>query len=124
MGPAVLVYDGECPLCRGAAGWIRRRALPGRFEFLPCRSPERRARFPWMSDAACLEALQLVLPDGRVLAGEAAVPEILRRLVGWRWLAGLFRLPGTGLLAPRLYRWVARHRHGLSHRLPGPRRPA
>jgi predicted DCC family thiol-disulfide oxidoreductase YuxK len=49
-----------------------------------------------------------------VLAGDAAIPEILRRLRGWRWLARVCRLPGIELLAPRLYAWVARHRYQIS----------
>ena len=112
--PAVLIYDGECPICQGGVGWVQRRALPGQLEFLPCQSPERRARFPWMSQRTCLEAVQLVLPDGRVLAGDQAIPEILRRLRAWRWVARLFELPGAGFLAPRLYRWVARNRYAIS----------
>jgi len=109
-----LIYDGGCPLCQRAMRWVERRALPGQFEFLPCRSRERRERFPWMPDETCLAALQLVLPNGRVLAGDAAIPEILRRLRGRRWLAALFRIPGVGWLGPRAYRWVARHRHVIS----------
>lgn len=112
--PAVVVYDGDCPVCVGGKRWVERRALTGQFEFLPCQSPARRTRFPWMSERACLDALQLVLPDGRVLAGEVAIPEILRRLRGWRWLAFLFHLPGAGVLAPRVYRWVARNRYAIS----------
>ncbi|MBI2528270.1 MAG: DUF393 domain-containing protein [Candidatus Rokubacteria bacterium] len=119
MTAAVVIYDGACGLCRHSVDWLERRAVRGRFEFLPCQSPARRARFPRMEERACLEAMQLVLPDGRVLSGAAAIPEILCRLRGWRWFAPVFRLPGVGLLAPPLYRWVARHRHRLS-RLAGP----
>jgi predicted DCC family thiol-disulfide oxidoreductase YuxK len=111
---AVLIYDGACGLCRGGVSWISRRAVRGHFEFLPCQAPERRVRYPWMRNETCLEAMQLILPDGRLLAGDAAIPEILRRLRGWRWLAALFRLPGVELLAPRLYAWVARHRYQIS----------
>ncbi len=114
MTGAVLVYDGACAFCRGGVRWVQQRALPGQFEFLPCQSPERRARFPWMDERVCLEAVQLVLLDGRVLAGEAAVPEILRRLRGWRWLARLFNVPGVRFLAPRVYAWVARNRYAIS----------
>jgi predicted DCC family thiol-disulfide oxidoreductase YuxK len=117
----VLIYDGQCGFCRGGVSWIARRAAPGAFEFLPCQAPERRARYPWMDERACLEAMQLVLPDGRVLAGDAAVPEILRRLRGWRWLAAAFRVPGMARLAPRAYAWVARNRHRFSCLLGMPR---
>ena len=114
MTQAVLIYDGTCGLCQGGVSWIGRRALRGEFEFLPCQAAERRARYPWMEERACLEAMQLVLPDGRVLAGDAAIPEILGRLRGWRWLAAFFAIPGAGLLAPHAYAWVARHRYQIS----------
>jgi predicted DCC family thiol-disulfide oxidoreductase YuxK len=86
----------------------------GAFEFLPCQSAERRARFPDLAEARCMEAIQLVLPDGRVLAGDAAIPEILRHMQGWRRLAALFRLPGARALAPLVSGWVARHRYQIS----------
>ncbi|MFQ5898571.1 MAG: thiol-disulfide oxidoreductase DCC family protein [Candidatus Methylomirabilia bacterium] len=112
--PAVLIYDSACPICRGGMRWVQRRALPGQFEFLPCQSLERRSRFPWMAEQTCLEAMQLVLADGRVLPRDAAISEILNRLRGWRWLGACFRLPGVGLLAPRVYAWVARNRYAIS----------
>jgi predicted DCC family thiol-disulfide oxidoreductase YuxK len=111
---AVLIYDGACPVCRHGMSWVERRARRGQFEFLPCQSPERRTRFPWISEESCLQALQLLLPDGRLLSGDAAIPEILSRLRGWRWAARVFGLPGAGVLAPRLYRWVARNRYAIS----------
>jgi predicted DCC family thiol-disulfide oxidoreductase YuxK len=112
--PAVVVYDGSCALCRGGVTWISRRAVRGELEFLPCQSAERRGRLPWLDEARCMEAIHVVLPDGRVLAGDAAIPEILRRLWGWRWLAALFRLPGASRLGPPVYAWVARHRYRMS----------
>jgi predicted DCC family thiol-disulfide oxidoreductase YuxK len=120
-GVAVVIYDGTCGLCQGSVGWVSRRARPGAFEFLPCQAAERVARFPAIPEASCLEAIQLVLPDGRVLGGAAALPEILRRLRGWRWAAALFRLPGAGLVAPIAYRWVARNRYRVSCALGAPR---
>jgi len=114
MPRAVLIYDGLCHLCRRGVTWISRRAIRGQLEFLPCQAIERRTRYPSMEDRVCLEAMQLVLPDGRVLAGAAAVPEILRRLSRWRWLAAAFQLPGMNLVAPPVYRWIARHRYQIS----------
>ena len=112
--PAVLIYDGLCPLCQQGVAWVSRRARRGEFEFLPCQAAERRARFPWIDERDCLTAMQLGLADGRVLAGAAAAPEILRRLNGWRWLAVLLSLPGVTLVAPLVYAWIARHRYQLS----------
>jgi predicted DCC family thiol-disulfide oxidoreductase YuxK len=119
MGPvapvATLVYDGECAMCRASALWIMRRALDaGALEILPCRSAPARARFPQVTDAQCTTAMQLVLPDGRVLAGADAVPELLRRIPRWRWVAGVFALPGVRPLGRRVYAWIARHRMKIS----------
>jgi predicted DCC family thiol-disulfide oxidoreductase YuxK len=111
---AVLIYDAECAVCRGAIEWVRRNApSPGAFEFLPCRSENTRQRFPDIGEAACLRAVHLVLPDGSILAGERAIPDILRRLPRWRRAAGLFAIPGAGPLSRILYRWVAAHRHRI-----------
>jgi predicted DCC family thiol-disulfide oxidoreductase YuxK len=83
---ATLIYDGECAMCRASALWIMRRAMDaGALEILPCRSAPRRERFPQITDAQCMTAMQLVLPDGRVLAGADAMPELLR-CAGGGWL--------------------------------------
>lgn len=119
MAPTVLIYDGDCAMCRASALWLLKRALLARateFEIMPCGSPARRARYPQVTDEACLTAMQLVLPDGRVLSGADAVPEILRRVPRWRWLAGLFALPGARPVARRAYRWIAANRMRLSCR--------
>jgi predicted DCC family thiol-disulfide oxidoreductase YuxK len=118
---AVLIYDGDCAMCRSSALWLMRRARASdRLEILPCRSEPRRTRYPGISDAACMQAMQLVLPDGRVLAGADAVPELLRRLRGWRWLASIFGLPPVLPVTRRLYAWVAENRMKLSCRLRAP----
>ena len=87
---AVLIYDGECSMCRASALWLLRRAEAGGardLEILPCRSPVRRERFPGIADETCMQAMQLVLPGGRVISGADAAPEILRRIPRWRWIA-------------------------------------
>ena len=112
---ATLVYDGECAMCRASALWIMRRAMDaGALEILPCRSAPRRLRFPQITDEQCMTAMQLVLPDGRVLAGADAVPELLRRIPRWRWVAGVFALPGVRPLGRRAYAWIARNRMKIS----------
>jgi len=117
--PVVLIYDAECPVCRASVDWVLRNAVDrDAFETLPCRSEETRARFPAVTETACLQAMHLVLPDGTILAGERALPEILRRTRRYRLAADLFRLPGAGILSRLLYRAFARRRHRISHLLP------
>jgi predicted DCC family thiol-disulfide oxidoreductase YuxK len=112
---AVLIYDGDCPMCRASALWLMRLALShGALEILPCRASIRAQRFPQITEEACLTAMQLVLPDGRVLAGADAVPDLLRRIRGLGWVAALFALPGMQPLARRVYAWIARNRMRIS----------
>lgn len=116
--PVPLIYDADCPVCRAAIDWVRRNAaIPDSFEYLPCRSAETRSRFPSIAEDACLQAMHLVLPDGAILAGEQALPEILRRTRRYQWAAALFRLPGAGILSRFLYHGFARRRHRIAKRL-------
>jgi predicted DCC family thiol-disulfide oxidoreductase YuxK len=61
--------------------------------------------------------MHLVLPDGTVLAGEKALPEIARRTRRFRRVAALFRIPGAGILSRFLYRAFADRRHRIAKRL-------
>jgi predicted DCC family thiol-disulfide oxidoreductase YuxK len=122
--PAVLIYDGDCSMCRASALWLLRRALAGgasELEILPCRSPARQKRFPDISETACMQAMQLVLPGGRVLSGADAVPEILVRIPRWKWVARLFDVPGVRPVARHVYRWIAQNRMRLSCAAPDAR---
>jgi predicted DCC family thiol-disulfide oxidoreductase YuxK len=102
-------------MCRASALWLMRRAMAaGHLEILPCRSAPRRARFPHLTDERCMRAMQLVLPDGRVLEGADAVPELLRRIPRWGWAAALFSLPGIRPIGRRVYGWIAANRMRIS----------
>lgn len=115
--PAILVYDGKCGLCRATVPWLHERAIPGSLEFVDCRSPERLRLLPQVEEERCLRAVLLALPDGRILEGEEAIPEILDRTRRWRWMSRALRLPGVDRLSSPAYRWVAQNRMALSHLL-------
>ncbi|MBI1320769.1 MAG: DUF393 domain-containing protein [Candidatus Hydrogenedens sp.] len=114
MEPMLLLYDGECPMCRRARDWIAARCDAGAIDFMACQDEARLSRAPQVSDAACMEAMQLVMPDGHVYDGERAVPHILAHTRGYHWLGTLMRLPGVLLLARPVYRLIARNRLALS----------
>jgi predicted DCC family thiol-disulfide oxidoreductase YuxK len=108
---AVLVYDGECRLCRRSAAWIRRRDRAGAIELLPYQDPTLRERFPELPIERCRESIQLLTPGGGRVEGAAALEATLRLLPGVRRLAPGFRIPGVRPLADSVYRQVARRRH-------------
>jgi len=114
-GPAVLIYDGECPVCQKTVAWIRENMSKDAFEMLPCQSDDARKRFPTVEQAVCMQAMQLVLPGGDVLSGEKALPEIVKRLKRYGPAAALFDLPGSELLSRSFYRWFADNRYHIAN---------
>jgi len=113
-----LFYDGECGFCRDAVAVLSRWDREGRIELIPFQDAARVAQFG-LPLPALAAAMHLVLPDGRVVAGADAVPELGRLLPGKRWLVWLFAVPGVRPIARRAYAWIAARRRCL---VPG--RPA
>jgi predicted DCC family thiol-disulfide oxidoreductase YuxK len=107
----VLLYDGECALCRAWVARIRRWDRHDRIELLPASERTHRSDLPDLPDDAVNAAMHLVLPDGRVFAGGRAIPELLRRLPGGGVPRLLFHVPGVPWIAGLAYGWVARRRH-------------
>lgn len=111
---AVLIYDGDCPVCGKTVAWIKDNSRRGAFEMLPCQSGSMQRRFPSIERAVCMQAMQLVLPDGTVLSGEKALPEILKRLRRYGPAAALFKLPGSETFSRAFYRWFADRRYHIA----------
>lgn len=111
---ATLIYDGDCPLCCKAMDWVRANAVGAKLDFVSCQDETRQERFPQISEAACMEAIQFVEPDGAVYAADEALPHIFRRLKRWRWVARVLRLPIVRAMSPHAYRFIARRRHVFS----------
>jgi len=111
---AVLIYDEDCPICRKAAHWVERNKRGDVLELLPCQAKGVRNRFPSMEETVCMRAMQLILPDGRLLPGEKALPEVINRLRRYHWAAWVFRIPGSGFLSHAFYRWFADRRYRIA----------
>jgi predicted DCC family thiol-disulfide oxidoreductase YuxK len=110
-GKYILLYDGHCPFCRKQSKNLQVLARPGTLVTSDFQEPGVLERFPALSHDACMKAMHLVMPDGRVFRGvEAAVRAIAtRRVIGW--LAYLYYLPGFRQLCDALYAFLAAHRY-------------
>lgn len=107
----VLLYDGSCAFCRAWVDRIRRWDRRNRIDLLPASERFSAPDLPQLSNEAVNAAMHLVLPDGRVVSGGGAVPELLRLLPGGGIPRLLFFIPGVPWLAGLGYDWVARRRH-------------
>ncbi len=104
---AVLVYDGECALCREWAARLG-RAAGERVDL--AAYPEAAARFPEIPRERFRAAVQLVEPDGRSSQGAAAVFRVLA-VVGRGGPWWLYRhVPAFAAASEWCYRLVAGHR--------------
>lgn len=108
----MVVFDGECGLCRR---WIRRLEAwdrNGALETVPFQDPAVKTRFPWIPPEAFREAVQVVAPDGRTWSGAGAAERLASILPGGGILARIFRLPLARPIADRVYAWIAARRGG------------
>jgi len=110
-GQYTVLFDGSCPVCRGAVARLKGWDREGKLSYLPAKSPEAEARFPWISREAVQNSIHLIGPNQESWEGAGAVEELVRVLPGWRWIAWVFRLPMARPVARRVYRWIARNRY-------------
>jgi predicted DCC family thiol-disulfide oxidoreductase YuxK len=114
-GRALVLYDGNCPLCRRSVAVLKRLDWLGRLKCQDARDLEQLpAREPPLDPARLLDEMHLVTPDGqRVYHGFEVF-----RWMSWRlpalWLfAPFLYIPGVPTIGQRVYLWVARNRFQL-----------
>jgi predicted DCC family thiol-disulfide oxidoreductase YuxK len=104
-----LLYDGECPMCRREANWLRRRSRDGRLVFEDISAPGFDATRYGLTQGQVLGVMHGVFPDGRIVTKVEAFRQAYR-LVGLGWVLAPTRWPLLRQLADRGYEWFARHR--------------
>ncbi len=91
----ILLYNGECAVCTRIAAWVRASAHgTSVIDLRPIGDdPAALARLnPHLDIWDAYEIVHLVMPDGSMKTGGAAVVEVLRTLPNTRWSRGLFAL--------------------------------
>jgi len=104
----LLVFDGECGFCRI---WVDYwRLLTGdRVSYAPYQEVSQ--RFPQVSPADFQAAVQLILPDGKVISAAHAVFRTIAHAPGQGWLLWLYqKLWGFAAFSEWVYRSLAAHR--------------
>jgi predicted DCC family thiol-disulfide oxidoreductase YuxK len=114
-GHPILLYDGDCALCRKAVAQLQRLDWRGVLRYANARDrASLPATDPPLVPDRLFEEMHLVpAGGGRICHGFGAF-----RWLAWRlpllWpLAPFLYLPGVPALGQRLYLWVARNRFRL-----------
>lgn len=97
----IVIYDGECELCRNSLAWLEKRASVTALAYQTCD-----LSIYHLTESQCAGAVQLILPD-RHFSGAAAVAYLLRHT---RWRALGYLVDMSGPCGRHAYRWVATHR--------------
>lgn len=113
----VLIFDGQCRICRGQ---VERLALwdgKGRLAFLSLHDPVVAERYPDLSHDYLMTNMVLVDRQGRRHAGAEAMRYLSRHLPRLWILAPLLHIPFSLPLWQWLYRQVARRRYRIGGKL-------
>jgi predicted DCC family thiol-disulfide oxidoreductase YuxK len=111
----LVLWDGECGMCRRFAVWGERRDTSGRLRFVPYQE----APSPPMTEALavdCAIAMHVAFADGRLLRAGRATLFILGEL-GWPRTSRLLGARPLIWLVEIGYRIVASNRHVFSRLL-------
>jgi len=104
----VMLFDGECGFCRG---WIKKwnRITGELVSYEPYQ--EALPRFSEVTRKQCEEAVQLIMPGGKVYSGAHAVFKTLALSGKHPLPLRLYeKLPLFGRVSELFYQLVARHR--------------
>lgn len=109
-----VIYDGHCKVCGRLVKLLTKWDRDHDLEILPSQTPGLSARFPWISDRAYVESVQVVRnSDGRTWQAASALEELLNVLPKGVLISWLFKIPFVRPLVERFYRWFARNRYKL-----------
>jgi predicted DCC family thiol-disulfide oxidoreductase YuxK len=112
-GKYVVLFDGLCRFCTRQSQRMVSLARPGVVEVANFQEAGALDRFPGITHDACMEAIHLVEPDGRVSKGPEAIVRTLATRPIFRWLPAIFFLPGMRSFLNGLYAFVASNRYRI-----------
>lgn len=113
--PSVILFDGECHLCRTWVAFVLRHDPRGAFRFVPRQSDAaRRLLAPFGVSPEALDSIALIAGPTLATRSEAVLQICSQLGFPWRLVSWLVVIPRP--LRDVAYTWVARNRHRLSWR--------
>jgi predicted DCC family thiol-disulfide oxidoreductase YuxK len=112
-GNYVVLYDGHCKFCQAQIKNLEKIASPNSLMFLSFQDEGTLESFPGVTYEACMEAMQLITPSGRVFQGAAAVAHALMTRSGIGLIGYGYYIPGLHAMCDLAYALVAANRYRL-----------
>ena len=109
-----VVYDGQCRLCVRVLTAMQRWDVTRVMRLYDANDPAGlHTRVAALAGADVDQAMFVRDRSGAVHRGFFAFRRLIRALPAFWPLLPLFYLPGSGVVGPRVYAWVARNRRSL-----------
>jgi len=109
-----LLYDGDCPMCKGAADWLSSRTG---VELTPLQTfvDAGNVTSATPTQALLLEQIHLRDKSGNFVAGAKAIAISLTTSPRWYWrvIGNGMQIPGVDAVADWVYQVIARNRKRL-----------
>jgi predicted DCC family thiol-disulfide oxidoreductase YuxK len=112
-GKHVILFDGHCRFCTRQSRKLVSLARPGLVEAVNFQEAGALDRFPGITHDACMTAIHLVEPDGRVSKGPEAIVRAMATRPVFRWIRVIYYIPGLRQVVNGLYAFVAAHRYQI-----------
>jgi len=116
QGQAQVIYDGHCQFCRTSINILLTMDLFGYLKPVNYHTIENvKTLHPNLTKELCHSQLHLIEPDGTLSGGFFIFRRLCFRLPMMYPFIFVFYFPGSGIVGPLVYRWVAKNRY-LFHR--------
>lgn len=112
MQKDLVLYDGECNMCRRMVAWCKRRDVHDRMDFVPSQMGPAHIMTPELVKST-EESVHVVTTDGRTLKAGRAVLHIFGKL-GWTRFERFFSWGPILAIVEFFYGIVARNRIAFS----------
>jgi predicted DCC family thiol-disulfide oxidoreductase YuxK len=95
-GRPILLYNSNCQVCRVISSWVKRQDASGKDAIderpLPADPADLGRLAPGLDIWQAYEVIHVLMPNGDIKKGGAAIAEVLKRLPATKWFAWTFDL--------------------------------
>jgi len=109
-----LIYDDNCPFCRGWIERVKRLDRNGLVRLAPLSNPPANMAIKSPDKEALMREIHLVSPDGDLFKGADAVSRLAVMFPRTRLAGVILSAPVIRIFARYVYRVVARWRYGVA----------
>ncbi len=107
-----LIYDGHCGFCRESVRKLKIMDLYATLEYLDFQThPDLSSLHPQLTKEKATSQLYVVEPNGGLYGGFFVFRRLCLTLPMLYPTVFLFYFPGSGIVGPMVYRWVAKNRY-------------